>query len=149
MIKYTKDYNLIKRMLFGDSELNDRITSDYGDNKSFNPDNYMWIGWFEGKTCHGLGQIEKENAITLIVHINILKKYRNNSFEIGSGLLKYLESTCNKRYVKLNAKVPKMYPDVVRFSEKLGFIQEGVDRQSYCKNGITQDRIILGKIIER
>jgi hypothetical protein len=140
---------MIKRMLFGDKELYDRISDDYTAKAEFNPFNYSWLGWFEGKICKGLLQIHEENAIVLVIHINIMKKYRDNAFEIGNGLLRHLEKTCPERFVKINVKIPVIFPDVVRYAEKNGFVKEGTDRQSYKKNGKIIDRVMLGKFIER
>jgi hypothetical protein len=136
-------------MLLGDKELFDRISDDYTDPKNFHPEKHLWLGWFDGKICKGILQVSEENSIVLIIHINIMKKHRANAFEIGNGLLRHLEKTCHKRFVKINAKIPVIFPDVVKYAEKNGFEKEGIDRMSYIKNGVVHDRVMLGKLIER
>jgi len=136
-------------MLFTDDELYKRISDDYTHIVRFKPEKSIWLGWFDDE-CKALLSVHEENAIVLIIHIHIPLKYRGkDSFKMGNGLLKHLEDICDKRFVKINAKIPEMYPDVVKYAEKNGFEREGIDRQSYIKNGEISNRIILGKLIKR
>ena len=45
---------------------------------------------------------------------------------------------------KINVTIPALYKNVVRFTESIGFICEGVDRMSFMKNGELHDQIKLG-----
>lgn len=148
MIKQTKNYEMIRDMLFNDKELYDRISDDYTDAENWQPDKSIWIGYYENDECLALLSASDENAIVLNIHLHIPEKNRGkDSFKIGNGLVKFIEKHCDKRFVKINVKVPVIFKDSIRFSEKLGFLKEGVDRMSYIKNGKIIDRIMFGKII--
>jgi hypothetical protein len=148
MIKEIKNYAIVRQMFFEDKELYSRISDDYTTPDGWNPTNYQFLGWFDGDVCKAILQIHPENSIVLIIHINIPKKYRGpDSFKMGNGLLTYLEKNCDEKFVKINAKIPVCYPDVIKFAEKNGFEKEGIDRKSYVKNKRYFDRAIMGKVL--
>lgn len=150
MIKQTKDYEMIKKMLIEDKELFERISDDYTDISKYDPSKSEWLGWFDGDECKALLSIHEENAVVLNIHIHIPAKNRGkDSFAMGNGLLRHLEKTCLKRFVKINAKIPQIYPDVIKYAEKNGFEIEGIDKMSYIKKGKLYNRVILGKLIVR
>lgn len=147
-IQQTKDYEMIKDMFLNDTELYERISDDFTDPEKFVPENSLYLGWFEDNICKAVLMIHPENAIVLNIHMHIPKKYRGkNSLKMGLGLIEHLIETRNKRYVKINAKIPDLFPDVIRFAEKCGFQKEGTDRKSHIKNGKYYDRILYGRII--
>lgn len=148
MIRRTVDYGMVKEMLTGDPDLLDRITDDYVDSACWTPERSLWLGWFEDDECKSLLEVAPENRTVVSIHIYIPRKNRGKaSFTMGSGLLNHLIDNLDKRVAKINAKIPVLYPDVVRFAEKNGFEVEGVDRQSHMKDGSLHDRIILGRVL--
>lgn len=148
MIKITTDYDMIKAMLWDDQELYNRISDDFTSIDRWNPKLSMWLGWFEDDVCKGLLSVTEQNAIVLEIHLHVPKKYRGkDSFKIGNGIIQHLADNCDKRFVKINARIPECYKDVVRFSEKCGFDQEGLDRKSYLKNGKYYNTVLIGRII--
>lgn len=148
MIQETENYNMIKDMLLNDEELFERISDDFTNPDLFDPAKQKWLGWFEDNECLGLLSVHPENAIVLNMHIHIPGKYRGErSFEIGNGLIQFLIDNCNKQFIKINIKIPEIYPDVIRFAEKCEIEKEGVDKHSFLKNGEIYNRIIMGKII--
>lgn len=149
-IDIVRDYDFIKKFIAGDAELIDRLSDDYTNIDRWLPENFMWLGYFDGDTCKGLLQVGKETETVLNVHINIPLKYRGaDSFLIGNSLLMHMEKICSQRFIKINAKIPEIYSDVKRFAEKNGFEVEGIDKNSYVKNGMIYNKYILGKRIER
>lgn len=150
MVKKTTDYAMIEKMLKGDKELFERMSDDYTKCIKYDPSDSDWLGWYDGDECQALMSVHPETSIVLIVHIHIPKKFRGkDSYKMGNELLRYVETTCNERFVKINAKIPAIYMDVTKFAQKNGFMIEGIDRHSFIKNGRIYDRLILGKIIER
>jgi RimJ/RimL family protein N-acetyltransferase len=148
MIKEITDYDFLKKFLWDDRELFDRISDDYTDISAWNPIVMRWFGYFDGDECRGILSVHPESSVVFIIHIHIPKKHRGkDSIKIGSQLLKYVEQNSDEKYVKINAKIPVIYQDVARFAEKNGFEFEGIDRKSYRKNGEYYNRIIYGKII--
>jgi hypothetical protein len=150
ILKTTKDYGLVRKILL-ESEMYKRISDDYTDPEKFYPSLQTWIGCFtenEKPECVGLLSVTEETNSVLNIHMHIPEKHRGkNSFLIGNGMIEFLIKHRLKRCVKLNIKIPVIYPEVVRFAEKCGFEKEGVDRKSFLKNGEIVDRVILGRCI--
>jgi RimJ/RimL family protein N-acetyltransferase len=147
MIKKITDYKLIKKILFDDKELYDRISDDYTDLTKWKPESQIWYGRFLFDECVGLISCSEENSIVINIHINIPKKYRTNSFFCGVGLLDFLLADLDKRYRKINVKIATKHPDVIRYYEKLGFVVEGIDKMSYVKDDVVYDRMMMGYVI--
>ena len=148
MIHRTVDYPMIKEMLTSDPDLFDRVTDDYVESASWTPERSLWLGWFEGDECKSLLEVVPDSMVVVSIHIYTPKKNRGKaSFVMGNGLLNYLIDNLDNRVAKINAKIPVLYPDVIRFAEKNGFEKEGVDRQSHMKGGKLHDRAILGRIL--
>ncbi|GEM_PF-3666357 len=149
IIKQTKNFKLIKKILF-DPEMFARVSDDYTNTDNFNPEKSEWFGCFENDQCKGLLSVHEENAVVLNIHMHIPRQFRgNDSLKIGKSLIDYLENNCDERFVKINAKIPVLFPDVIKFAKKCGFKKEGNDRKSYLKVGKYYDRIMFGKKIKR
>jgi RimJ/RimL family protein N-acetyltransferase len=148
LIKITKDYEMIRKMLFDDKELYERISNDFTTPERWHPEKSEWVGWFEDGECLALLSAHEESAVCFIIHIHIPAKNRGKkSFEMGNGLLEWLIKKSDKRFVKINAKIPVINRDVIKFAEKNGFEKEGIDKKSYIKNGKYHDQVCMGRII--
>ena len=62
----------------------------------------------------------------------------------GNELLTWLIKNRGKNFIKINAKIPLLYPDVINYAKKNGFELEGIDKMSFVKNGTIYDKAILG-----
>ena len=92
----------------------------------------------------GVWCLYPSNRSTLNVHCNILKEYRNHGAECRDLFLDWFRNECPKHYVKLNAEIPMIYPEVYYYTKKAGFQDEGINRQSICKDGVMVDQWRLG-----
>ena len=129
-----------------DPELFDRIsesTQDPDDHELCVDDSIHWIGKFYNDTLIGISQIHHHNQSTGVIHINVLSPYRKDHGLMGGiMLLEYAILHCN--YDKYIAEIPIVFPDVMGFAAKCGFIIEGVNRKSVRKGGILVDQIMYG-----
>ncbi len=86
--------------------------------------------------------LHAENSTTLIVHAHVLKAYRYASEEIGLAVWAWISENCD--YEKVNASIPFIHPNVKKYAERVGMVQEGINRFSYCKNGEIVDQWLMG-----
>lgn len=149
MIKQIKNIRTIKKMLIEDQEIYDRISNDYTNIAIFNPNKFSWIGWYDGDICKGIMQVGEETETVLNIHPAVPKPYRVTAYTIVTEMIEFLEENSNKKFIKINVKIPTLYPEVIKFAKKCGFDKEGVDRKSHVKNGKIYDKIMLGKEIKR
>jgi hypothetical protein len=143
IIKQTYDIDLIKR-IFCEPEIYERIRDDGSpEAKDFNPvdpSNYVYYLTDDSESC--LLYLSWKNCVTLDGHIQILKNHRNNAMEFGKLAKQWIWDNTKAR--KIEVTIPDIYPDVLQFIQKQGFIVEGLSTNSYLKNGKLHNQVNLG-----
>jgi len=112
----------------------------------FEPDmeRNIWLLMKSGDTEVGVYQIERINGITAQIHANVLPEHRKpHSKATGRAALDWVYANLPDIH-KIIAVIPTLYPNVRDFTLLFGFVLEGVNRQSYAKNGAIYDQWILG-----
>jgi len=135
--------------ILSDPELLERIAEDGCPELSIPFDGqqcYMMI-YSENKPI-GVWCLYPVNGSTLNIHCNILSKHRKHGKKAGALIVNWFYRDAPDQYVKLNAEIPIIYPDVYAFTKRFGFKDEGVNRKSISKGGqiIDQWRLGLTKI---
>ena len=89
--------------------------------------------------------LHKQGAITLECHVQVLPEYRKDYAEqFGHAVIDWAWENTGAQ--KIVAQVPFLYPNVRDFALKMGFKVEGMNRESYLKNGEIYDQWYLGII---
>lgn len=138
----TNDIELIKSIL-SDEEIFDRISEDgmTMDDIKIDPKKECWLAAYANEHLIGVFVLAPTNSRCIEIHVHILKEFRSYAVE---ATLKVYEFILTTKYLKLIAKIPDIYKDVIGFSEKMGMKKEGVNRKSYLKNNQLLDQIYLG-----
>lgn len=142
--KRTENVNLIESVLF-ESEMFLRITEDGQLIDDINIEiasHHLWLALYYKNTLCGIGWIHPLSIATGQVHIHVLQNQRHHAVQCGIMMLDAMLNLTN--HEKFNAEIPVVYPDVIKFTEKMGFKQEGVNRSSIYKDGQLVDQIYLG-----
>ena len=105
---------------------------------------YCYMMVMDDDRVIGVWIIHPFNSSTLDIHCNILKEHRRHGKEAGRLILKWFKDQCPKNYVKLNAEIPMVYPEVYHFTKSFGFKDEGINRLSILKQGELVDQWRLG-----
>ncbi len=142
--KEITDKKVIKSILFN---MWDRISEDGQESDGFEFDNkpeYLWLGIYsKDDGLIGMFFLHPLNQTTLQIHIHIIEKYRSKyAYESGSKIIEWFAE--NDDYNKLIAEIPVIFQDVYFFTRKFGFIVEGINRESYTKNGKIHGQYRLG-----
>lgn len=102
-----------------------------------------WLLVSDGPYVVGVYHIHAHNAVTVEIHAQILpKKRKDHSKESARKALKWILE--NTTYHKVIAQIPTIYPNVKHFTLNSGFQEEGINRESYIKNGEVCDQWLLG-----
>ncbi len=90
--------------------------------------------------------LNAENSTTLLMHAHVSKSARaySRTFSVAIGHAVWVWVLENSDYQKFNCAIPVIYPNVKAYVEKMGMIEEGVNRKSYCKNGEIVDQWLMG-----
>jgi len=150
-LKEIKDLDLVRRFIVEDEELWERVSEDSSTKESFiikeNP-YFWWIGCYnENSVLVGFFWLHHINDVCLQIHAHVKKEYRKDyAYECGKGVIEYFVNKMPKNYQKLVAEIPVIYPDVIKFTEKFGFVFEGVNKLSCRKNKKVIDQNRYGLI---
>ena len=80
--------------------------------------------------------------IALECHIHVLPEHRKAAHEFCQLALEWAWD--NTEATKIVAQIPDLYPDVLKFAIKNGFVIEGLNSDSYMKNGNIYSQFYLG-----
>jgi len=86
---------------------------------------------------------DKIGACVCDIHAHVLPAKRPHSKDIGAAILRQFFDDAPWA-AKLTALIPVCYPNVIAYAHQFGFIQEGVNRQSYLFQGDLIDQVYLG-----
>jgi len=134
-------------LILKDPEIFGRVAED-----GIEIDDYMIP--MDGQQCYmmihledipiGVWLLYPVNGSTLNIHCHVLKPYRSYGIIAGNLIIEWFVNEAPKQYVKLNAEIPVIHPEVYHFTKKFGFIDEGINRLSIKKNGKIIDQWRLG-----
>lgn len=146
IIERTRDIDLINTIMFNDDIFN--VVSEDGTTKErqrFDVYNEYWLKVLVGNKLVGLYNLHHSNQSTLEAHVHILPEFRNEHSQ--NSIIKvygWLIENCGDEIVKFIAKIPSIYPNVLKFCLINGFKHEGINRKSYLKNGNLHDIDMVG-----
>lgn len=142
----TRDANVV-RSVIAHPDIWKTISEDGHNIDEYEPnvdESECWLMMtFEGELI-GLYNYHAHNSATVEVHAHVLPGHRKqHSKETGIAALKWLYENF-PGYNKVIANVPVVYENVKSFTCGCGFQVEGLNRQSYVKNGEYIDQWLLG-----
>lgn len=108
-------------------------------------DSEIHIAAVIGDEVLGVVTFSPESSTTVEIHCNFRKQHRDKAYNAGRMIMRlFLDDFPSVQ--KLRAVIPDIYPDVIGYAMKFGFIKEGIDRKSIAKGGNMIDRIYLGAL---
>ena len=126
-------------------ELWGRVSEDGQDDKTFKIEDrpeYLWLGIFNGTMLIGCFFFHQENQSTVVIHIQIIEEFREHfAFDAGKAAIEWFSKS---KFKKMVTQVPVIYQDVYHYAKKFGFLDEGINRASYSKNGRLHNQLRLG-----
>lgn len=124
-----------------DSELKSRLLQD-GVELTGMPSDFVYIGCFARRAPVGFISLKKITATTIEIHINIQKKYRGYARIFSKQVLGNLFK--DPLINRIESNIPIIYPDVIKFVQKLGFVIEGEKREAFLKDGVQHNLVTIG-----
>jgi len=119
------------------------ISSDNDNPENFEPRVDNLNGWVIVKDydkIEGIAYIEQQTTTTALFHPYLLGD-KGKGREMIKSVLKWLLKT---EIHKFNISIPVIYQSTYNTAKKLRFIDEGINRESFLKNGEYHDQYLLG-----
>lgn len=145
IIEIAQDMSVIDSIL-KDAYIWDKISEDDADKNAFYPSNTQKAFWLTAKMddmC-GLIFVLVESATCITIHPYMLKKHRGKGYYMMKSFLTWYLKNTKEVANKINVKIPTYNELGKRMALKLGFKDEGLNRQSHCHNGKIYDQWMLG-----
>jgi len=103
-----------------------------------------WLQIVVNDELIGLYNIHALNSVTAEIHAQVLPEYRKKHSKLSAALVLAWIIENEPQYQKIVANIPLLYENVINFTLNAGFQCEGVNRQSYLKDGKLYDVAMLG-----
>ncbi len=134
------DLDLINRVIL-DAAVNDDISDDATKKHEIQqlPHAFECLGIYQDEEIRGLFMLIPQNAVTAEIHTCLLLRGKE-AFQAGQLLLDYLFSN----YQKAISYTPSTNKKALFYALRLGFKKEGVLTQSFLKNGVLVDQVVVG-----
>jgi RimJ/RimL family protein N-acetyltransferase len=127
--------------------LNEFIQDDISDDLTKNmkltylPNHVEWLGVYVDDKLKGLYLLIAQNSITAEIHTCLLPDVRGvKAIQAGKALLLHLFS----KYKKAISYIPEYNKKATLYASMLGFKIEGINRESFLKNGKIHDQYLVG-----
>jgi len=145
-IELCEDSHAIYDFLVNDAELFARISESGESVEDYSNADFIGmlaLGISIGDDLAALITFNALNRTTVNVHMNVKSEHRKTVAGIaGKALLNFVAHDTN--FQKAVASIPVIYYDVLKYSKRLGFNIEGINKQSTLKNGELTDCYYVG-----
>lgn len=144
-IEPTFDMDQVKEILMI-PEVWERAAEDGADKETYYPGFDNMCGWLickEKEDIVGLIYVHNDDTKSVKIHPYILPSYRGKGKDMMFSFYRwFIENGAHT--AKLLISIPSCYKRLYKFSKRIGFIDEGINRKSYFKNGEMHDQWNLG-----
>tara|TARA_R110000850_G_C9996087_1_gene467980 strand:+ start:27726 stop:28202 length:477 start_codon:yes stop_codon:yes gene_type:complete len=141
----TDDMGLVKEIA-GHQDIWDRF-SDGVKREDYEPDNSgrtQWLVIHSGDEVAGVIMVFCETTCAIGFHPYMYKKYRCYAREMIKAFFNWFIEVIPESVCKINVEIPDCYMSTVNVAKKTGFKHEGVNRDSYRRNGKVYNQIMSG-----
>ena len=137
------DIEYIKSVIF-DPEMWARCSDDQTE-YDIDQATCLWLVVTKDGKRVGIASIFNDAGCCLEVHINIPKANRGKgTLEMGRAIIGWIKENNIAGKSKIVTQIPVIHRDVIQFALKLGFVNEGINRQSVIIGGKAIDKVYLG-----
>lgn len=148
-IEPTFDMDQVKEILMI-PEVWERAAEDGADKDTYYPGFDLMCGWLlckDGEDIVGLIYVHNDNTMTIKMHPYILPNHRGMGKAMMTSFYQWVINNC-PNVIKVLVTIPFCHKRVYKFAKRVGFVEEGINRQSYIKNGEIVDQWNLGLTID-
>lgn len=146
ILMITGEYERITQIV-NDPSISDLLCDDNTENTVIDDcSNQLWIGVYDDNSVmQGAFLLVPQNSVCMDIHTCLLPiLHGNQAIQAGQMLLNIVFAN----YQKAVTSVPVTNRRASLFAARLGFKTEGVNRQSFLKNGQLIDQKVMGLTIE-
>lgn len=140
-IEVTHNKALIKELM---RDIWDQISQDGDEYNNFEPRCDSLNGWLivnDYDKIKGIVFIEQQTLSSIQIHPYLVGE-KGIGREIVKAVLDWAKDIDS--IYKVNVSIADIYSSTINTAKKIGFVEEGLNRQSFLKNGEYRDQVLLG-----
>ncbi len=104
----------------------------------------QWLVVVENDTAIGIIYLHCDTSCSLGFHPYMMKAHRKHGRDMMKAFFKWFLDNIPDQYVKINVVIPDCFKSTINFAKRNGFVEEGICRESYTKDGGVFNRVMLG-----
>lgn len=115
--------------------------------EDYEPENDNRTQWLVIKSddeTAGIIRVYCESTCAIEFHPYMFKPYRKYVREMTTAFFQWFLNNTPESIIKVNIMTPECYQSVINASRKMGFIREGINRDSYRLNNKVYNQIMSG-----
>lgn len=136
-VEPTVDMKLVKSIMT-EPEIWERASEDGTDPVSWYPGTdafTVWLLCLEDGEPIGIILIHTDNSVSLKIHPYLRTEHRTKGRLMMGAFYEWFLNSTQDKVNKINVSIPVNQQKVINFAKKVGFQKEGLNRDSYLKNG--------------
>jgi hypothetical protein len=122
----------------------DQVTEGNSNPKDFYPQSNPLSFWMISENEEGVILVLADNSVTTLIHPYVTKNHKGSGFYMIKAFLEWFLTNSKEDANKVNVKIPTFNKVGKNMALKIGFKEEGIDRQSYQRDGKFYDQYLLG-----
>ncbi len=145
-MELTIDLSLVREIMI-EPEIWERASEDGVDQESWYPGTdatTIWLFCIDDDGIIGIILLHVDNSVTLRMHPYLRAQHHQKGRDMMAAFYEWILENTEDRINKINVSIPEDQRKVINFSKRVGFQKEGVDRNSYRKDGKLYGRQNLG-----
>lgn len=136
-IEPTVDMGLVRSIVI-EPDIWERIAEDGIEKDDFYPGTdafTIWLLCIEESEIVGIILVHTDNSISVKIHPYLKSKYREKGRIMMKSFYKWFLENTDDKVNKVNTVIPEFHKKVINFAKRVGFKKEGVNRESFRKDG--------------
>lgn len=143
IIEPTDNYELVATIIKSMWHLASEDGHDVEDYHEGPEDRAAWLLVRSEDDVMGVIFVHQDSSSILRMHIYMVKEFRPKILEVMVKFFQWFDNLPDE-IIKLVASIPHCHENVYNAAKKVGFIDEGINRQSYRKHGEVWDQWNIG-----
>ena len=137
IVELTTDMELVRAILV-EPDIWDRAAEDGVDQETWYPGYDSMTAWLlciENEEIVGVILMHTDTCVSIKIHPYLRKEHREKGRIMMKALYEWVLEYGQEKIIKISVTIPMHQKRLINFSGKVGFHKEGVNRDSYLKDG--------------
>jgi len=137
IVEMTTDMTLVRSILI-EKDIWERAAEDGIDQDTWFPGYDSMTAWLlcvDDEDIIGVILLHTDTNVSVKMHPYLRKEHRQKGRIMMKAFYRWIMENSQEKIAKINVTIPENQVKVINFAKKVGFKKEGLNRDSYLKDG--------------